>query len=129
MATAAQVEEDIDTEPQILIKAEDAKPEIYLDTPVEKVCALAEKHGWETRMGYSKSFTEGGTIKTGDNAGQSHPDVTREQLWLLARKQGSGTIEIMYARRNGGKWVREWGARRGVLHMMSDTEMKEYIKV
>lgn len=127
--TELQVEEDIDTEPQVIVPAREAALNIYGGTPIEKLRTLAVKNGWETRVGYSKSFKQGRTIKSGENAGQSHPDATREQLWLLARKQGKGTITITYIRMNGAeKWTRDHGVIRGVMHNYKDTEMKEYIK-
>lgn len=125
---ADEEEAEVDPEPTVLITARNADPEMYQDMALAGLKKLADDNDWETKIGYSKSFAEGSVTKSGDNIGVKKDDVIREQLWLLARKQGKGTIKVYYIRRNGKAWTRDGGFVRGVAHIYGDKEMKELIK-
>jgi hypothetical protein len=123
-------EEEDAGEPVVLVWARNAT-DVELDTcpPILRLQKAAQSFGWETKIGYCKSLIEGTEYgPKAQKAGQSRPDVIQERLFILMRKQGKGTLEVTYLRKNEGKWVRDSGFIRGVLHMMGDAEVREYLK-
>lgn len=88
---------------------------------------MAQREGWQTKCGYSKSFVGGHVIKTGESSGEFEAGYTLEQAWLTAGKRERNTITISYARRDGGKWVCLHRSRRGIAESLSDSTVKLYL--
>lgn len=123
-----KLKEEPTKEPIVVVSAREASPEeVASSRSLVGFQKLASENGWFTKFGYSKTFLEGGTIKTGDNAGELHDDITTERMWLSGHRTGNGIIIIIFVRRNDGKWVCDLRMANRTYHNMSDKEVKEWI--
>lgn len=113
---------------EILTTRAATQEEIDSSRSAKAYVTLAQKHGFETLLGYSKAYLPGHVLKSGDSAGEYTPDKLIEQIWVSGHREGYGVFKIGFTRTNESKWTCSGRQLKSKFNFVSDADLKIWIQ-